>query len=102
MFLFDRIKEDGLPIRLSFPLLDTVERRHDGPLLPADPAAPPQGATRERLFRWLAAGQRADIARRRLGLTGALVNWNEGLRRDQHRLRFYRDQGAKWKGAAEA
>ncbi|MBI3443839.1 MAG: hypothetical protein HY055_00340 [Magnetospirillum sp.] len=89
-----------MPIRVPFPLLDAEERRHDGPVLCADPAALPSGGARESLFRHLAAEQRRDIAHRRLGLAAVQALGDEGLRRDQRRLRFYRDLGAEWKRAA--
>jgi hypothetical protein len=83
-----------MPVRFAFRRMDAAERRHDGPIPPLDPAAPPCGAARERLFRRLAAEQREDTARLRLK---AVTPADDAvLRRDQGRLRFYRDQGAAW------
>ncbi|CAA7613114.1 conserved hypothetical protein [Candidatus Terasakiella magnetica] len=77
---------------------DGLERRYDGPILPADPAlaALPTGPGRARLFQRLAAEQRQDVARRRVRVMAARVLEDEGLRTSAHRLSFYRDQGAAW------
>jgi hypothetical protein len=85
-----------MAVRFAFRRMDALERRHDGPILPPDPAAPPSAPGRARLFQRLAAEQREDIARRRQSLDGAALTGCRALRRDQERLRFYRDQGAAW------
>lgn len=85
-----------MPIAFAFRRMDAAERRHDGPIPPADPAALPSGPARARLFQRLAADQRDDISRRRHRLTTADLPGDATLRRDQGRLRFYRDQGAAW------
>jgi hypothetical protein len=85
-----------MPIRLASRRMDAVERRFDGPIPPPDPAAPPSGPARARLFQRLAAEQREDISRRRLALTSAVLAGDRALRLDQERLRFYRDQGTAW------
>jgi hypothetical protein len=85
-----------MPIRFSFRRMDAQERRFDGPIPPFDPAAPPSGLARARLFQRLAAEQRQDISRRRQSVKNAALTDNSALRRDQERLRFYRDQGTAW------
>lgn len=87
-----------MAVACDFPWLDAAERRHDGPIPPLDPAAPPMGlgAARERLFRRLAGEQREDSARLRLRLKAAGLTGNRDLVRGQGRLRFYRDLGAAW------
>ncbi len=85
-----------MPVRFAFRRMDAAERRHDGPIPPTDPAAPPWGAARARLFQRLAAEQREDISHRRRTLTAAILAGDALLRRDQERLRFYRDQGTAW------
>jgi len=85
-----------MPVRFAFRRMDAAERRHDGPIPPADPAAPPSGTARARLFQRLAAEQREDTSRRRQSLKAAIPVDDAILRRDQERLRFYRDQGAAW------
>lgn len=85
-----------MAVACDFARLDGEERRHDGPILPFDPAAPSDGAARERLFRRLAGEQREDLARVRRGITAAALAGNRILVRGQGRLRFYRDQGAVW------
>ena len=90
-----------MPVRLPFERLDAMERRHDGPIPAADPAAPPSGPARARLFQRLAAEQRDDIARRRLSVAASQAVIDGRLRRHQGRLRFYRDQGAAWAAAGD-
>lgn len=85
-----------MPVAFAFRRMDAAERRHDGPIPPADPAALPSGPARARLFQRLAAEQREDISRRRQELSAAGLAENARLHRDQGRLRFYRDQGAAW------
>ncbi|KIL97455.1 hypothetical protein CCC_00516 [Paramagnetospirillum magnetotacticum MS-1] len=85
-----------MPVRFAFGQMDAAERRHDGPIPPADPAAPPSGRARARLFQRLAAEQREDISRRRQCLTVPTLADDAISPRDQARLRFYRDQGAAW------
>jgi hypothetical protein len=85
-----------MPIRFASRRRDAVERRFDGPIPPSDPAAQPSGPARARLFQRLAAEQREDISRRRQALTSAVLAGDGVLRRNQERLRFYRDQGAAW------
>ncbi len=85
-----------MSIRFASRRMDALERRFDGPIAPPDPAAPPSGPARARLFQRLAAEQREDISRRRLALPSAVLPGDNGLCRDQERLRYYRDQGAAW------
>ena len=85
-----------MSVRFAFWRMDAQERRFDGPIPPFDPAAPPSGLARARLFQRLAAEQRLDISRRRQSLKNAALTDNAALRRDQERLRFYRDQGTAW------
>lgn len=85
-----------MAVACDFARLDGEERRHDGPILPPDPAVRPDGAARERLFRRLAGDQREDLARVRRGMKAAALAGNRILIRGQGRLRFYRDQGAAW------
>ncbi len=85
-----------MPVRFAFRRMDAAERRHDGPIPPADSAAPPSGPARARLFQRLAAEQREDISRRRQSLKAPAPADDAALSRDQERLRFYRDQGAAW------
>lgn len=87
-----------MPIAFAFRRMDAAERRHDGPILPADPAALPsaQARARARLFQRLAAEQREDISHRRRTVTAVVLADDAMLHRDQGRLRFYRDQGAAW------
>lgn len=89
-----------MPVAYDFAWLDAEERRHDGPILPFDSAARPDGAARERLFRRLAGEQREDLARVRRGMKAAALTANQILVRGQGRLRFYRDQGAAWAAPA--
>ncbi|ARJ68018.1 hypothetical protein WV31_04360 [Magnetospirillum sp. ME-1] len=85
-----------MPIAFAFRRMDAAERRHDGPIPPADPAALPCGPARARLFQRLAAEQRDDLSRRRRNLKAAVLACDARLDRGQERLRFYRDQGAAW------
>jgi hypothetical protein len=85
-----------MPIRLASRRMDALERRFDGPVPPSDPAATPSGPARARLFQRLAAEQREDISRRRRELALSALADDRTFRRDQERLRFYRDQGAAW------
>lgn len=89
-----------MPAAFAFRRMDADERRHDGPIPPADPAAPPPGRGRALLFQRLAAEQREDISRRRRSLNAAGLAGDAVLRRDQGLLRFYRDQGAAWAALA--
>lgn len=88
-----------MPVAFAFRRMDAVERRHDGPIPPADPAAPPSATGRARLFQRLAAEQREDLSRRRRNLKAAGLAGDAVLHRGQGRLRFYRDQGAAWAAA---
>lgn len=79
---------------------DALERRYDGPIPPADPAAAPVAAAlRAHLFQRLAAETRAQAARRRHGLAAAAANADPRLSRLQHDLTLYRSQGIWWHGA---
>jgi hypothetical protein len=88
--------EIAMPIAFAFRRMDAAERRHNGPILPADPAALPLAQARARLFQRLAAEQREDISHRRRAVTAVVLAGDDVLHRDQGRLRFYRDQGAAW------
>jgi hypothetical protein len=88
-----------MPVRFAFRRMDAQERRFDGPIPPFDPAASRPGTARAKLFQRLAAEQREDISRRRQTLKTATLTDDATLRRDQDRLRFYRDQGTAWMGA---
>lgn len=79
---------------------DALERRYDGPIPPADPAAVAVAPLlRARLFQRLAGEARAQAARRRLRLDAAAATADSRLDRLQHDLRLYRGQGVRWRGA---
>ncbi|CCG42959.1 hypothetical protein [Magnetospirillum molischianum] len=82
------------------PGADELERRFDGPVLPADPALTgrPMAAARGVLFQRLAAEQRQAIARRRIGLSAVAVRTDERLCAAGRSLYYYRNQGAAWIG----
>jgi hypothetical protein len=88
-----------MPIPPHFRRLDAAERRHDGPVPPPDPAAPPDRRARARLYQDMARDERDDIARRRLSLSAAAAGDSPALTLRQGRLRFYRDRGAAWMAA---
>lgn len=80
---------------------DGLERRYDGPIPPADPAAPPLPATqRARLFQRLAGEARQQMARRRAILAATLAPRDPRLLRLGRDLGLYRDQGVAWRGVA--
>jgi hypothetical protein len=83
----------------DFHIRDQLERRYDGPIPPADPAAmgPPAGL-RARLFHRMAAETRARSARRRALLTAALAAGDERLGRLGRDLGSFRAQGVAWLG----
>lgn len=83
---------------MMFALRDTLERRYDGPIPPADPAHPPLAAAlRARLFQRLAKEVREQTAQRRARLAGAGVLGDEKLHRLQCELLLYRSQGMLWR-----
>lgn len=78
---------------------DMLERRYDGPIPPADPAAPPLApAARARLFHRLAAETRALAASHRRRLPALPATADAHLDRLQRDLRLYRAQGIAWRG----
>ena len=88
-----------MPVSHPFRRLDAAERRHDGPIPPTDPAAPPDRRARARLYQDMAEAERNDIARRRQALSAAAAGASPALVVRQGRLRFYRDRGAAWMAA---
>lgn len=84
---------------MMFAHRDALERRYDGPIPPADPAARPvPTALRARLFQRLACAAREQAAARREMLNAAAALSDErltGLGRD---LGLYRTHGLIWLG----
>lgn len=77
---------------------DGLERRYDGPIPPADPAAPPlPTALRARLFQRLAGEARQQMASRRAGLPAAMAPRDQRLLRLTRDLGLYRQQGVAWR-----
>ena len=82
---------------MDFTRRDILERRYDGPIPPADPAATMATmAGRVRLFLRLAAETREKTATRRSELKAASVAGDRHLGRLQHDLRLYRGQSVAW------
>ena len=83
---------------MMFDHRDALERRYDGPIPPADPAACPVAAPlRARLFQRMAADHRSQTAkhRRRLSAASALTDARlDNLQRD---LRLSRNLGVAWR-----
>lgn len=76
---------------------DALERRYDGPIPPADPAAClVPAAQRARLFQRLAKDVREQAARHRLRLSAPVVLADEKLHRLVRDLGRYRAQGVAW------
>jgi hypothetical protein len=88
--------------RTPFDRLDELERRHDGPFLPADPLthALPAAPARSRLFDRLAAEATGEAARRRARLTAAHAEGDRRLADLGRSLAFYRGQGVGWRQPA--
>lgn len=83
---------------MMFAHRDALERRYDGPIPPADPAARlVPTAQRARLFQRLAKEVREQAAHRRLRLAGPGVLGDQTLHRLQQDLRLYRSQGMLWR-----
>ncbi|MGE5515331.1 MAG: hypothetical protein ACM31D_05865 [Bacteroidota bacterium] len=77
---------------------DALERRYDGPIPPADPAAPPLAAgLRARLFQRLAREAREQVATRRGTMAADAAVTDRWLGRLGHDLGHYRRQGLAWR-----
>lgn len=77
---------------------DALERRYDGPIPPADPAAMTVAvAQRARLFLRLASEARQQAASRRARMPGGTVLGDERLRRLTRDLDRYRRHGLAWR-----
>lgn len=79
---------------------DALERRYDGPIPPADPAACPVAAPlRARLFQRMAADARAQTASHRLRLPALAALADTRLNRLQRDLRLSRSLGLAWRNS---
>lgn len=84
--------------RDALTLRDALERRYDGPIPPADPAARPVAAAqRARLFQRLAHEARQQAAARRARVSASAATRDERLRRLAADLGRYRAHGLAWR-----
>jgi hypothetical protein len=81
-----------------FPRQDALERRWDGPVPPADPAAGAAPAGRARLFERLCGETARAAAARRAALPAMLITRDPGLAGYDRLLGFYRQQASAWHG----
>lgn len=83
----------------DFASQDALERRHDGPILPDDPAAARFcPLARARLHERLAGEARGAIGLRRVTLAAREVLADARLAELARTLRCYRDDGRRWLG----
>ncbi|MCR6633161.1 MAG: hypothetical protein NVV74_25705 [Magnetospirillum sp.] len=77
---------------------DALERRYDGPIPPADPAAPPSDrAARAQLFQRMAREVREQAARMRRRMPAAALAGDPRLDCLQRDLSLYRGQSMSWR-----
>lgn len=83
---------------MMFDHRDALERRYDGPIPPADPAALPVAAPqRARLFQRMADDTRAQTAKHRRRLSAVSALTDARLDRLQRDLHLSRSLGVAWR-----
>ncbi|MBI2235763.1 MAG: hypothetical protein HYU60_02200 [Magnetospirillum sp.] len=87
---------------LPFHRQDAVERRWDGPVPPADPAAGPPPAGRARLFERLCGETALAAAARRAAVPAVLAALDDRLAGYGRLLGFYRHQASAWRGVGDS